>query len=434
MLKEFQKHITASYSNLKEQHFLLAISGGLDSVVLAHLCVKMNLDFSLAHCNFNLRGEESNADENSVRSLAKKHTKKIFVTNFETVSYMNTYKVSLQVAARELRYTWFAKIMKENSIPTLVTAHHADDNLETFLINLSRGTGIDGLTSIPAKTGNISRPLLPFSRAQILTYAEEHKLKWREDKSNQETKYLRNKIRHTIVPLLKELHPTFLANFLNTQSYLAQTNELVESHIENVKLSVFIKETGVIKIEIAALENLAPLETYIYHLFKPYGFIDAEAIMALFSAMSGKELFSSTHRLLKDRTYLLLQKTYSDTSEVYFIPEETTAIEHPIKLSLKKVDSLENTSSKTISLDKETLIFPLTVRRWKTGDYFHPFGMKGVKKLSKFFKDEKYSLIDKEEQWLLCSEDKIVWVIGKRADDRFKVTDETKNILKITHE
>ena len=432
VLEEFKNHINTNFLNLKEKEFLLACSGGIDSMVLAHLCYASNLNFSIAHCNFELRGEESNEDEQFVRKMAKSYGKNSCVTNFDTIGYMNKNKVNLQIAARELRYTWFSKILKENNISTLVTAHHADDTLETFLINLSRGTGIDGLTGIPEKTDIISRPLLPFSRNQILAYAQKEKISWREDRSNKETKYLRNNIRHKIVPLLKELHPTFLANFLNTQHYLEQTNAIFEQHIEKLRRSLFVKKEAIFKIEIAALQDLSPNEAYIYHLFKPYGFSDTIAIIDLLASMSGKEIYSKTHRLLKDRSHLLLQEIGAEVSDIYFIKKGETDIKYPISLKIESVPEISNTSSAIIYVDESTLNFPLTVRKWKTGDYFHPFGMSGAKKLSKFYKDEKYSLIAKEKQWLICSEDKIVWVIGKRADNRFKISDKTKKILKFT--
>ncbi|MBU2997533.1 tRNA lysidine(34) synthetase TilS [Cellulophaga baltica] len=432
MLQEFQNHISNKFQNLKEHSFLLACSGGIDSVVLAHLCNSLNLNFTFAHCNFNLRGDESNLDEQFVRDLATTLERNIYVTSFDTKAYMKKHKTSLQIAARELRYDWFSKLMVEENIPALVTAHHADDSLETFIINLSRGTGIEGLTGIPEKTKTISRPLLAFSRTQINSYAKTHNLDWREDKSNAETKYLRNNIRHTIVPNLKELHPTFLANFLQTQNYLNDSFEIVTNEIERLKTNLFIKKENVIAIEINKLHALTPIETYLFHLFQPYGFTDASAIIVLTQAMSGKELHSNTHRLLKDREHLLLQELTTNTSDVYFIKEDILELEHPISLKLEVVSEISDTSAAIIYVDKEALNFPLTVRKWKTGDYFHPFGMKGVKKISKFYKDEKYSLFDKERQWLLCSSDQIVWVICKRADNRFKVSKNTKQILKIS--
>lgn len=432
MLEEFKKHIDTNFSNLKEKHFLLACSGGVDSVVLVHLCSALNLKFSIAHCNFQLRDVESDLDEKFVINLAKNKNVGIHVTKFKTVDYMTLNKVTLQVGARKLRYDWFDQIMSKNDIPTLVTAHHSDDNLETFLINLSRGTGIEGLTGIPEKTNRISRPLLHFSQEQILAYAKKNAIDWREDKSNQETKYLRNKIRHKIVPLLKELHPTFLKNFSNTQAYLAETAQVLECEMERAKTVLFTKEDAIMKIDIAALNNLNPRHTYIYHFFKEYGFVDPQAVINLMLAMTGKELLSSTHRLLKDRKYLLLQELSVSRSDIYFIEKDDQEIEIPIQLKIENVSSTETADANTIYADASSLKFPLTVRKWKLGDYFHPFGMNGVKKLSKFYKDEKYSRIAKEEQWLLCSEDKIVWVIGKRFDNRFRITNQTENILKIT--
>ena len=250
----------------------MACSGGLDSVVLAHLCASYNLDFSLAHCNFKLRGEESDRDEDLVRILAKELGKEIFVTSFDTHGYMAKHKTNLQIAARELRYNWFSQIMANHHIKTLVTAHHADDSLETFIINLSRGTGIEGLSGIPSLTNTISRPLLQFSRTEIKKYAEANAIHWREDASNENTKYLRNNIRHNIIPKLKELNPHFLENFLKTQEYLGQTQELLNHHITQLKKQLFSKEKMVEKVKVASLLELKPTKTYLFHFFREYGF------------------------------------------------------------------------------------------------------------------------------------------------------------------
>lgn len=431
MLYEFKKYLQLNFQNLLDDPFLLACSGGIDSIVLAHLCYSLKLDFSLAHCNFKLR-ETSDLDEEFVKELAILFKIDHFTTTFDTVAYMNKHKVSVQVAARELRYAWFFEILKENNIQTVVTAHQADDNLETFLINLCRGTGIDGLTSIPEKTANISRPLLPFSRDEILKYARENDLTWREDETNKETKYLRNKIRLDIVPKLKELHPTFLNNFLKTQEHLRETAILLENHTKEIHGLLFKKIDAIFRININDLKELKPLTAYVYHLFKPYGFKDAEAIIALFDSLSGKELVSNTHRLLKDRGCFLLQEITVTEPNFYEIKEIDSSILYPIHLKKEVVSNLEEKSANCLYIDAKTLKFPLVVRKVKTGDYFYPFGMKGVKKVSKFFKDEKYSQIAKENQWLLCSENNIVWIIGKRADDRFKITNKTTKIIKFT--
>ncbi|MBT2163043.1 tRNA lysidine(34) synthetase TilS [Zobellia barbeyronii] len=432
MLEEFQKHIEINFQNLIKDKFLLACSGGLDSTVLVDLCTKSKLDFTVAHCNFNLRGEASNADEDFVQNLAAHNDKNFLVTNFDTIGYVEENKVSIQIGARELRYRWFAEIMRKNHIKILVTAHHVDDSLETFLINLSRGTGIDGLTGIPEKTDTLSRPLLRFSRSQILEYAQSQKLQWREDASNADTKYLRNKIRHEIVPLLKDLNPSFLKNFTKTQDYLSESAALIDSQVKELKSRLFKEDNDVVSISIAELLKLEPISAYIHALFKNYGFTEWNDVENLLSAMSGKEIHSKTHRLLKDREFLLLAEIKDETNVQYQLKEEQTEVLEPIQLKIETVHNLSIKNKHTLYIDKKALKYPLTIRKWKNGDYFYPLGMKGRKKLSKFFKDEKVDVVAKEQQWLLCSGEEVVWVIGRRADERFKVTKNTSEILKFT--
>lgn len=433
MLADFQNHIKKEFSHLRDRQFLLAVSGGVDSVVMAHLFSETKLDFAIAHCNFRLRGIESDKDEEFTRKLAKKLDKKFHVTHFDTIGYINKNKVSVQMAARQLRYRWFEQIMNKYGYKTLVTAHHADDNFETFLIHLSRGSGLEGLTGMPEKTDVISRPLLAFSRMQIEDYAKSKKFKWREDESNLDTKYLRNKIRHELVPQLKELHPSFSSNFETTLNHLKGSARLVENHINVLKNELFLEKNGLTRIQIKKIQSLDPLEPYIYQLFKDYGFTAWGDIHDLLTAMSGKEIRSKTHRLVKDREDLLLHQLESfDLSEIYRVHEHTKHLEYPIKLEISEVSNFEKTTDPNILyIDKKTLKYPMTVRKWRAGDYFYPLGMKGKKKVSKFFKDEKVDLISKEKQWMLCSDDKIVWILGKRADDRFKVDQNTETILKI---
>ncbi|SMG23360.1 tRNA lysidine(34) synthetase TilS [Arenibacter troitsensis] len=431
MLENFRNHIDLYFPHLKEGTFLLACSGGLDSVVLAHLCASYNLDFSLAHCNFKLRGEESDKDEDLVRKLGEQLGKEIFVTSFDTHGYMAQHRTNLQIAARELRYNWFSQIMENHHIKTLVTAHHADDSLETFIINLSRGTGIEGLSGIPSLTNTISRPLLQFSRTEIKKYAEANALHWREDASNENTKYLRNNIRHNIIPKLKELNPHFLENFLKTQEHLGQTQEILHRHITQLKKQLFSKEKMVEKVKVASLLALRPTKTYLFHFFREYGFTQWDDIYGLLSANSGKEVHSNTHRLLKDRDFLLLKPIVQKNTKDFYIEGDQESVSEPIYLKLSHVKAIGETSPNIIYVDKETLKYPLIVRKCQKGDYFYPLGMSGKKKISKFFKDAKMDVFAKENQWLLCSGDNIVWIIGKRADERFKITDKTKEILKI---
>ena len=432
MLEKFKEHIADTFQNLQEQPFLLACSGGVDSVVMVHLCAKCKLDFSVAHCNFQLRGEDSLKDEYFVRILAEQLNKTIYIKHFDTKEYVEQHKTSVQIAARNLRYTWFEEIVATYNLGAIVTAHHLDDNLETFLINLSRGTGIDGLTGIPEKTETLSRPLLKFSREDIIAYAKINKLVWREDLSNADTKYLRNKIRHKIVPLLKTLQPSFLYNFQRTQTYLNEASAINNTHIKFLKSKLFIKEDNFSKILVTSIQQLSPLKAYVYALFNAYGFTQWNNVVALLSATTGKEVKSKTHRLVKHREHLLLQELSIVNAVSYIIEKETVSVKIPIALTIRQVSAIGETAKNILYIDKKTLKYPLVVRKWQKKDYFCPMGMKGKKTVSKYFKDEKLDIISKEEQWLLCSGGAIVWVVGKRADKRFKIDKNTKNILKFT--
>ncbi|MEM9076064.1 MAG: tRNA lysidine(34) synthetase TilS [Bacteroidota bacterium] len=432
MLQRFQKHIDINFPSLKEKKLLLACSGGLDSVVLAHLSVQCELNITLAHCNFQLRGDESDGDAIFVKQLAKELHLECVSIAFDTVSELSKSEGSVQMVARKLRYDWFLSVLEEQKMDYVLTAHHADDALETFIINLSRGTGIDGLSGIPSQTGKVLRPLLPFSREQITAFAKSEGLKWREDSSNSDSKYLRNKIRNGIVPELKELHPTFLDNFLMTQTFLIQSKEVLDNTFNEIKKKIFIKEGNCIRIKVVDLKSLEPLGAYLYGLFEDYGFTEWNNVESLLNAMSGKEVRSTTHRLLKNRDSLLLQPIQSKSETIVFINEDDASIKHPVRLDLERVTKFENVNKDIAFLDVEKLNYPLALRKWKKGDYFYPLGMKGKKKLSKFFKDAKMDVFSKEDQWLLCSGEEIVWVIGKRTDERFKIDGNTTQILKIT--
>src|SRR5690606_33804456 len=259
-----------------------------------------------------------------------------------------------------------------------------------------------------------------------------NELEWREDSSNKETKYLRNKFRHEVIPILKEINPALLFNFQNTVNYLKGTSEILENHIAEIRSKLFLIKDGTIKIPVNELLKLKPKKAYLYAIFKEYGFTEWNDVESLLEAGSGKQIFSSDYRMIKDRDYIYIDSLLPITEDIeYEIPEEEQHILTPVALSFSKVNQLKAEHEKTIYADKKKLKFPLIVRKRKEGDYFYPFGMEGKKKLSKFFKDEKYSILDKENQWLLCSDNEIVWVIGKRADNRFKVTPSTTEIIKI---
>ncbi len=432
MLAQFKQHLDSDFALLKGRKLLLACSGGLDSVVLAQLSIKSGLQITLAHCNFKLRGAESDGDEFFVKQLAKNLGCPIITTSFNVKKHIHENGGSVQMAARTLRYVWFQELMDKEGFDYVLTAHHADDSLETFLINLSRGTGLEGLSGIPKQNNKIVRPLIGFSRNQILEYAKSEGVSWREDASNKENKYLRNKIRHDIVPKLKELHPTFLDNVKRTQSHLNHSNALIENHIQSIKDTLF-KDTGdSVKVKIEALLEYQPIEAYLYELFKDFGFTEWSNVKKLLSAMSGKEVLSNTHRLLKDREYLILSQKEPADDQIFFIDEDVNEVNNPITLKIESVESVKISPKNVIFLDKEKLNYPLILRNWQKGDYFYPFGMRGRKKISKYFKDEKIDVHSKEKQWLLCSGHDIVWVVGMRLDERFKVDGTTKNILKVT--
>ncbi|MDH7444219.1 tRNA lysidine(34) synthetase TilS [Aquimarina sp. 2201CG14-23] len=435
LIEQFKTHIKNHLSFLNESKLLIACSGGLDSMVLTYLCSSLDLEFGIAHCNFKLREAESDGDEKFVSEVSDKLGVACFVTSFETEKYAKKHKISIQMAARTLRYKWFSELLLEYQYDFVLTAHHKDDNLETFLINLSRGTGIEGLTGIPEINDVYVRPLLPFSRNQILEFAKEINISWREDSSNGDTKYLRNKLRHNVIPELTSVNPEFLQNFETTLNHLKQANTFVKNQVDRVRKDVFeYSELDTIKIPIHKLQQYDDPKTYLYFLLKEYGFTAWNDILQILTAQSGKQVFSSTHRLVKNRADLLLCPIIEDISDrIYTIPEEENMIMIPSgMLKFKEVFGISNHDLKTIYVDKEKLKYPLVVRKWKEGDYFYPLGMKGKKKLSKYFKDEKLSLLAKERVWLLCAGEDIVWVINYRADNRFKISPKTKQLLKVT--
>lgn len=432
----FKEHIARNFPFLGKEPVLVASSGGLDSVVLTYLCKKVcGFDTAMAHCNFQLRAKESERDAQFVESLAEKWELPVFVKRFDTDTYAQEHGVSTQVAARELRYSWFYELMEAHDYRYLLTGHHADDNLETFMINLSRGTGLDGLTGIPPVNGNVVRPMLPFSREEIVEYARKHNLEWVEDSSNRETKYLRNKIRHEVIPGLKGVNPTLIQNFNKTLEYLSGSAAILEDHVNAMRSAIFRKEDGLVKVAVGTLKSLHPTGAYLYAFFHRYGFTEWQDVEHLLYGQTGKMVLSATHRLFRDRDYLVLQSLKDVEREEqaeFVIREKNTRFLGPVTLSFEKVDAITHTGKDVIYIDEGKLSYPLRIRKWKKGDRFEPFGLKGSKKLSKFFKDEKYSLADKERQWLLCdAQDRIVWVLGKRADNRFRVDEHTESILRI---
>lgn len=436
MLITFKNHIKTNLAILQDAKLIVAISGGIDSVVLAYLCNELNFNFALAHCNFNLRGEESNADQDFILDLAERLNAEVYVQNFDTQAHADEYKKSIQMAARALRYNWFDELAAQFNFDYILTAHHADDNLETFLINFTRGTGLIGLTGIPMINESVVRPLLPFSREEIELYAKQKGIKWREDSSNASRKYLRNKLRHEVVPILKEINPNLLDSFKNTLDHLNDTADIVEEHLNSITINTIstINDNG-IYYKISEFKKVNNPKAYLFEMFKNYGFTEWNDVLDLLDAQSGKQVLSNSYRLIKHREHLILTELKSDTLESVILYEDQMQkgnVETPIgKFRFQNVEKIEKGMSNEIYIDKDKLHFPLELRPWKEGDFFFPLGMKGKKKLSKYLKDEKLSLVEKENTWLLTSNNEVVWVVAKRGDNRFKVNSKTNNILKI---
>ena len=429
----FLSHLKKNFPSISVSKLIIAVSGGVDSIVLFHLCLKLKLNFFVAHCNFKLREKESDLDEKFVRDLAIKNNIKFYTKSFNTKKLSSNYNKSIQMVARELRYSWFEELSKELNVKHILTAHHLDDSLETFLINLSRGSGIDGLLGIPRVNDTVYRPLLIFKKDEILSYAKENKISWREDSSNRKQDYLRNQIRIEVLPKLKEINPNLLDNFSKSIDRLQQSKSIIKDKIDDFIKNVSFTRDEKIYFEINKIKKVTNIDAYLYELLKRYNFTQWDDIRGLLDSQSGKQIISKTHKLLKDREHLILVKNSEVENKTALINKSSKEVAvslGKIKLSIAKKISKED--SDVIYLDSAKLDFPLKVRNLLSGDYFYPFGMNGKKKVSKYLKDKKISIYDKDKVLILeTSKNKIIWVVGMRLDDRFSVTDNTKEITKI---
>ena len=439
MLEHLLKYVSSNSLFDKGDKILIAVSGGLDSVVLLDLLFKTGFNISIAHCNFQLRGQESDMDEEFVKGLGEKYKLKTFVKICDASEYAKTNKLSIQESARELRYQWFKKVLIENKFDKLVVAHHFDDNLETFFINFSRGSGLSGLKGIPVKNDNIVRPLMFASRKEIEEYANENKLKFREDSSNSSDKYLRNNIRHNLIPGFLVILGGTNETLRKSMAYLAEDELLFEQLIQQKRLEIIEESEGFQFMKKSKLLSLSPLKTWVYYLLKPFGFsrsVTDDISEGLLENNTGKNYFSSTHRILSDREKLIITTQKPDTKNQEFTIDETVSeLLTPLHFDIStfsKTDDFKILNDKNIAyFDFEILKFPLTLRKWETGDKFKPYGMKGSKLLSDFFIDEKLSLLEKENIWLLLSGEEIIWVVGLRTSDKYKITGQTETVYKV---
>ncbi len=420
------------------ERLLLAVSAGIDSVVMAWLCKKCNLDFGIAHCNFQLRGTDSTLDAKFVKSLAEKLEVPYFEISFNTIDYAESNNLSIQMAARDLRYEWFEKIRKENQFHKIAVAHHLNDNTETFLINTIRGTGIAGLHGIAMKNNNLIRPMLTFSRAEIEEYALQHQIEWREDLSNQNDYYLRNNLRLNLIPELKKINPEFDKHIARLTWELNQVEQLKNKWLKRKKTEWLVPIPNGYRISIDIIKSYSQGVYFLQQLLKEYGFSYTviEDIIQSMDGQSGQQFYASNYRLIKDRSYFILSQTTITENECYVINSNSTELlQSNLKIKVSQPSSfnnIEKLSKKEALLDKDKLQFPLIIRKWQEGDKFQPLGMKGHKKLSDYFIDEKFTLLQKENTFVLLSDNQIVWVIGHRIDERYKVTEQTKNLYQLS--
>jgi len=441
MLSDFITFIKVENLVGQTTRTLLAVSGGVDSVVMVDLFHRAGLSFDIAHVNFQLRGGESDRDELFVRSLAEKYSIQVFVKHFETAKYARNHKISIQVAARQLRYEWFDELLLKHGYDRVATAHHLDDQVETFLINLARGTGIAGLHGIPIQQGKIIRPVMFTWRKEIEAYAKVNNLDFVQDSSNLSTKYIRNRLRHKVIPQLEFINPAFRQELTQTIGFIRDAEAIYRQTIEQKRKEIFHQEGNRIYINADRFFTLKPLTSWAFELLSPFGFnlANIRDITGLADSIPGKEVLSPSHRLIKDRDQLILiSRLIEDEESAYMITArdiEHGSIKTAVNLRfeiLHKIPAEFDDPGNSACFDLDNLDFPLVLRKWQRGDFFYPLGMSKRKKLSDFFIDQKFSRIEKEKQWLLCSGENIIWVIGHRIDDHFKITSSSKKILKIT--
>ena len=439
MFKRFLHFIEAESLFNAKDNILLAVSGGIDSMVLCRLMFEAGFKFGIAHCNFNLRGDESDADEKFVETAAAGYKVPFFAIRFDTKQVAHSQGISIQMAARDLRYAWFEEICREKGYDYIATAHHLNDQAETFFINLVRGTGIAGLHGILPLQGRTVRPLLFATRGEILDFAHSQNIVWREDSSNASTKYLRNQVRWELLPVFEKLNPGFVQNLDDTIRRLRGSESVYKQKLAEGISSLVEHEKDRDRIPIGSLRKLEPAETWLFEALRPYGFSETitKEIARSLGGTERKAFFSPVYRLTVERDFLVIEETakIADMGDIEFPVEQhgnefISTAPVPVDFTCAKAEGFKLPHDKEIAcFDYDRLEFPLTLRHWREGDRMVPFGMKGTKKLSDLFIDMKLPQSDKSKRWLLCSGSNIIWVLGVRTDDRFKITKRTQNIF-----
>jgi tRNA(Ile)-lysidine synthase len=435
MVKEFRRYIVDNNMFCRDSRILLAVSGGIDSMVMAGLFLAEGIDTGIAHCNFSLRGNESDLDEELVRMYARKNKLPFYTVKFDTKAFAKRNGLSVQMAARELRYKWLEEIRAQNGYYRTAVAHNLNDNIETLLINLIRGTGISGLTGIQPVSKSVIRPLLFATRSEIESYSKRHCIAYREDSSNADNKYTRNKIRHLVIPVLKDINPALEKTLAETIVKLKETDDLLDKYITGIRSSFSITEEGAVAFDADKLKSCLAEKTLLYELFKPYGLsgTQTEDLSNVIAGATGGQIFTSSHRILKNRRKIIVSPNEKFTRTIFRIKNTADLKNVPLIESARLVVLTENfvipDDKTTACLDENEIGYPLIIRNWKRGDFFYPLGMKNKKKISDFLTDRKLSLIEKEKIMVLESGGKIAWVIGERIDSRFRIRSSTSSAL-----
>jgi tRNA(Ile)-lysidine synthase len=449
LLEAFKSFIVKERLFAPGDRLLLAVSGGLDSMVLTELCHRAGLEFGIVHCNFQLRGAESRRDEDFVVLQAGRYGCEVGVKRFDTEDYAVSKKVSVQVAARQLRYHWFETLVAAGPARFLVTAHQLDDNIETMLMNFFKGTGIAGLRGMLPGHGHVVRPLLFATRVQLVEFAAGARLNWVEDSSNQSDKYTRNYFRHQVIPLVEQAYPGALSNLADNLGRFREIEAVYRTCIDAQQKKLLEYKGNEVHIPVEKLRKLSPLATLLYEIMAPYGFSpqQLDAIKGLLDSDSGKYVLSAAggYRLLKNRNWLILSPL-DMADAAHILVEESDAVVRcrdgvlrfgrmrlpaPVGSPMVGLPLVLDQGPLVALLDASRVRFPLLLRPWRKGDYFYPLGMRKKKKLSRFFIDNKLSVADKERVWVLEMDKKVIWVVGLRIDDRWKVGPGTRDVLRI---
>ena len=444
-LQQFITHIREEHLIADGQRVLLAVSGGRDSVTLFDLMCRAGFNIGVAHCNFNLRPGDCDRDEAFVRDLAAAHSVPCHVAHFDTLAFAKQQGLSVEEAARLLRYRFFEELRSSEGYDLIATAHHRDDSIETFFINLLRGTGIGGLHGIPVRNGAIVRPLLSYGRDEIDAYVSQQSLAFVDDYTNAQTLYLRNRIRHQLMPLLREISPSFDSVMEDNISHFADADSIYRAAIARMRDDIVSEDGSRVVIDIPKLRHYEPLATVLFELLRPYGFnsVVAAQVASSLDAQSGKRFFSPSHCILKDRSQLIISplepgRESASQDDIFFLISESTDLSLlpiPLSMSITPFDgTIPHLSCGEAWFDRDGLQFPLQLRHWHDGDRFRPFGMKGTRLVSDLFSDLKLSLDEKEKTWLLCNGDHegtILWVVGHRASHFAIVNTKTTKIVKL---